>query len=392
MTNRNLEKPFIMTKEEYIVLYEKYVAGEATTEEAAQVLFYKDDFEMFITGGQEATDEEKETGKRILSKINNSAGMQKNDGHVPKIWWYAAAAVLVCAIGAVFFNLLTNKPEKQQTASVVHDILPGRNRAMLKLANGKTISLDDAINGTIAKQEGTTVTKKSNGLLTYMVPTGAGALKNEIPESNTVSTPRGGKYQVVLPDGTQVWLNAASSLKFPTAFTGKNRKVELSGEAYFEVAKNKNMPFIVKFKDDEVEVLGTHFDIKAYNDDEDARAVLVEGSIKFTKNNTSRLLTPGQQVVEDNTTDALKVSDANVEEALAWKNGFFIFHDASIRDIMKNAARWYDIDVDYRAGTDKKRYGGRISEYKNISELLRNLELTETVHFKVEGRKVIVME
>jgi hypothetical protein len=380
-----------MTREEYIALYERYVAGEATPEEVAQLLRYEDDFEMDIARAEEATDEEKETGKRILAKINQSAGMHVNDKRTPRIWWYAAAAVLVCTIGAVFFNRLTNKTKTEQVASVPHDILPGRNKAMLRLANGKVISLDDAVNGTIAKQEQTTVEKKSNGQLTYIAPVTGKTTENVTPEINTVSTPRGGQYQVVLPDGTKVWLNAATSLKFPTAFTSKTRNVELTGEAYFEVAKNKNMPFIVKFNDDEVQVLGTHFDIKAYKDDNESSAVLAEGSIRFTKNNTSRLLIPGQQAVDDNT-DAIKVSDANVEEALAWKNGLFIFHDTSIKDIMKNAARWYDIDVAYEAGTDNTKFGGRISRYKNMSELLKNLELTETVHFKVEGRRVTVMK
>ena len=196
---------------------------------------------------------------------------------------------------------------------------------------------------------------------------------------------------MVLSDGTKVWLNAASSLKFPSSFIGRNRTVELTGEAYFEVAKNKEMPFIVKFNDANIEVLGTHFDIKAYNDEE-TKATLAEGSIRISKNSQQKILVPGQQVVVSKEEGNLEVSQANMDEALAWVNGYFIFHDASIENIMKTVARWYDVDVTYAAVIKNKKFGGRVSKYKNISDLLKNIELTGTIHFKVEGRRVTVIQ
>ena len=252
------------------------------------------------------------------------------------------------------------------------------------------ISLNDAANGTITRQGNITVKKKNDGMLEYVVSQIATGNMQK-PSFNTITTPRGGEYQLVLPDGTKVWLNAASSLKFPSAFTGKSRDVELTGEAYFEVAKNKERPFRVKFNNSEIEVLGTHFDVKAYKDDEEARATLLEGSIKITKNNEQRILLPGQQATESDK-KGLKISAANIEEAVAWKNGFFIFHDLDIQSIMRTAARWYDIDVNYQGNLTNKQFGGRISKYKNISGLLKNLELTGTIHFTIEGRRVTVIE
>ncbi|MDB5010807.1 MAG: anti-FecI sigma factor, FecR, partial [Mucilaginibacter sp.] len=170
------------------------------------------------------------------------------------------------------------------------------------------------------------------------------------------------------------------------------RKIELTGEAYFEVAKNKEKPFKVKFNDQEVEVLGTHFDIKAYSDDPDTKTTLLEGSVKISRNNIKQILAPGQQAVSDASSKGFNIQKANIQEVMAWKNGYFMFNSLSIQSIMKQASRWYDVDVVYQGNMTDKEYGGRISKYKNISELLKNLELTGTIHFKIEGRRVTVMQ
>jgi len=209
---------------------------------------------------------------------------------------------------------------------------------------------------------------------------------------NTISTPVGGQYTVVLPDGSKVWLNAASSLKFPTAFTGTERRVELTGEGYFEVAKNKHMPFKVNFNREEVEVLGTHFNISAYPDEAVTRTTLLEGSVRISKNNIKKILVPGQQAISSMQTGGFNIAEVNTDEAIAWKNGLFLFHNENIRSIMKKIARWYNVDVNYQGSFTNQEYGGRISQSKNLSEILKNLELTGTIHFKIEGRRVTVME
>jgi transmembrane sensor len=380
-----------MTQAEYLSLYEKYIAGEATPDEIKEVLLYRDEFEMYVAVKDDEANEYSETKGRILNKLNKSTG-QPVIVKLQRIkWWSSAAAILIFGTAGLLFlkNNQTVKPLKNtKTTIAVHDVAPGSNKAILTLASGKVISLNDIANGIISKQRDLTVKKQNGGIVEYVA---SAEDKDENPVTNSISTPRGGQYQLVLSDGTKVWLNAASSLKFPSFFAGRNRTVELTGEAYFEVAKNKKMPFIVKFNDANIEVLGTHFDIKAY-DDEDTKATLAEGSIKISKNSQQKILVPGQQVVVSKVADNLEVSPANMDEALAWKNGYFIFHDASIQSIMKTAARWYDVDVAYDADIRNKKFGGRVSKYKNISELLKNMELTGTIHFKIEGRRITVLK
>ncbi len=216
--------------------------------------------------------------------------------------------------------------------------------------------------------------------------------ESEVIGYNTITIPRGGQYQVILPDGTKVWLNSASSLKYPTVLLVNERKVERTGEGYFEVAKNKNMPFKVKFNEEEVEVLGTHFNIMAYTDEGETRATLLEGSVKISKGEFSKVLVPGEQTISQNNQANFTVRPADIESVLAWKNGIFSLQNSGIHQIMRQIARWYDVDVVYQGNLEDKVYGGRVSKSKNISEILRNLELTGTIHFKVEGRRITVME
>lgn len=378
-----------MTREQFLLQYEKYLNGESTPEEQQKLWLYQDDFEFESSETEDNDIQYGEIKNRILKKLNESTG-RKSFVVPAKVWWSAAAAVLIIAsvTGFLFNNRPDIHPVIMGQHQIKHDISPGANKAILTLANGNKISLNDAAAGTILQQGNIAVEKKKDGVLEYVEAQGNA---NSMPVINTVSTPRGGQYQVVLPDGTGVWLNAASSLEFPSFFTGKNRIVKLTGEAYFEVAKNKNMPFKVRFNNTEVEVLGTHFDIKSYNDEE-TKATLLEGSIKITKNNQEKTLLPGQQVTVSGKTGNFEILQANIQETLAWKNGYFMFHNASIQSIMKTAARWYDADINYSGNLNEKQYGGRVSKYNNISELLKNLELTGTIHFKVEGRRVTVIE
>jgi len=317
-----------------------------------------------------------------------------------KRWFYwMAAAVLFLTIGAaVFFTV-----NKKKTDIVVlpveqryhNDVSPGGDKAILELADGSKIVLDNASNGELAKQGTTKVMKLDNGQLAYHIgQSGKGPVSY-----NTISTPRGGRYQVVLPDGSKVWLNALSSLRFPTAFTGNERKVELNGEGYFEIAKN-TLPFKVRLTQGgteiagheplEVEALGTEFDLMGYADEDHQKVTLINGAVKVSLGHEQMVLKPNQQSILDKRSYALNLIDPiDVDEIIAWKNGRFQFNDASIESIMRQAARWYDVDISYDGKVDQQ-FRGTIPRQVNLSTLLKILEATGWVHFRIDGKKVTV--
>lgn len=303
---------------------------------------------------------------------------------------YAAAAIIICMLSVSLYFLFKPQPARQiskteNIKSPANDVAPGGNKAILTLANGTSIILDSAANGTLTTQ-GNSKILKLNGMLSY------NTLKNKSSEVlyNTISTPRGGQYELMLSDGSKVWLNAASSLRFPASFVGKERKVELLGEAYFEVAKNAAMPFKVKVHGMEVEVLGTHFNINSYDNESMIRTTLLEGSVKINKNNSSSLLKPGQQAQMNKAGEIKIINNVDVEEAIAWKEGKFQFDKADIHDIMRQLARWYDVDVEYK-GTVSSHFGGTISRDVNLSQVLNMLHLTGEVNFQIQDKKVVVM-
>lgn len=300
----------------------------------------------------------------------------------------AAAAVLLIAMTAVFFY--RNYKELAGPQVVKNDINPGKNKAVLTLSNGQKISLTDALNGQLAQQAGVTISKTANGQLIYQAaPNSSG--KN-ITEYNTIEAPRGGQWQVILPDGSKVFLNASSSLKYPVSFVAKERKVELKGEAYFEISHNKKSPFRVIAKGQTVEVLGTHFNIMSYDDEKAVKTTLLSGSVKVFSNKSaaeSLILKPGEQS-QVSVGEMKLIRDVDLEDVLAWKNGYFKFNE-NLRSIMTKVARWYDVEVIYETQPDPEfKFKGEISRDKNISELLNMLDYTGNVHFKIEGRRVIV--
>jgi ferric-dicitrate binding protein FerR (iron transport regulator) len=275
---------------------------------------------------------------------------------------------------------------------------------MLTLADGRTITLDDVQNGILTK-EGNTAVSKKDGIVMYHSPAGD-AQPAAIISYNTLTTPRGGQYQLVLPDGSKVWLNAASSIKYPTAFTGNERKVEVTGEGYFEVAKNASMPFHVQVNNMDVEVLGTHFNINGYSDEPSIRTTLLEGSVKVRqwsmvngqlKTENEALLKPGEQAALAGTHSPLTTHHSpltidhspNTEEVMAWKNGLFQFQDASIESIMRQVARWYDVQIEYK-GKINNEFIGKIPRHVPVSSVLNILESTGWVHFTIVGKKIIV--
>jgi transmembrane sensor len=302
-----------------------------------------------------------------------------------------AAAILVFFIAglAVFNNRKAKTDNQIATNNKPAVIVPGSNKAILTVSGGKTIVLDAAANGLVAKTGAGEVLKTQQGQLVYK-DSGAKALA--AVEYNTLTTPRGGEYQLVLPDGTKVWLDAASSITYPVAFTGNSRRVKLTGQGYFEVAKNKEKPFYVDVNQTEIKVLGTHFNISAYDDDGKNTTTLLEGSVQVTKNNKIAMLKPGQQAVIVKGSDNIAVSEADIEDAMAWKNGYFIFNDDDIRGIMRKVSRWYDVDVDFQRDFSDQHFGGTFYRSKSINELLDHFQKIGNMHFKISGRRIIVMD
>lgn len=302
----------------------------------------------------------------------------------------AAAMMVFVGFGAyVFMKQDKNTVAKKNIAKAkpAHDVLPGGNKAVLILANGKTITLDSVKNGLLAKEGSAHIRKTRDGQLVYQTGNDDDGTSADM---NTVSTPRGGQYQLVLNDGSKVWLNSASSLSFPAVFKGKTREVEITGEAYFEVAKNAHMPFRVKVNNTVVEVLGTHFNIMAYNDEAVMKTTLLEGSVKISNNQNTSMLKPGQQA-QLNQNGPIKVIDnPDADDAIAWKEGIFQFRDAGIEAVMRQAARWYDVQVSFAGKLPSKEFTGRISRNVKASELMGMLKYMG-INFKIEDRHITVL-
>jgi transmembrane sensor len=309
---------------------------------------------------------------------------------------YMLATAVVFAAVCLVWLFVIDKNKKQvavtdtATKKATPDIPPGGNKAVLILEDGSTIELDDARNGVIAEQ-GKMVINKKDGELVYNE---AGKqVKNNITSWNTVKTPRGGQYQLSLPDGSKVWLNAASSLKFPVSFSGKNRVVQLEGEAYFDVVHNESMPFEVQlYNGAKVQVLGTRFNIMAYDEEAELKTTLVQGKVKMLSvKKQEALLQPGQQALLNKLQGALQVDkDADIGAAVAWKEGMFKFARTDLRAVMRQLARWYDVQIEYDKNLAEKYFSGEISRRLNAAEVLSVIEFAG-VHFKIEGKKIIVL-
>ncbi len=301
--------------------------------------------------------------------------------------WAAASIILLLAAGAYFWT--ANKTPTDITAKNAV-ISPGKQGAILTLADGSQVVLDSLSNGVIAKQKGVSI-MLTNGQLTY-APTENGS--GEIV-FNTISTPRGRQFQVTLPDGTQVWLNTASSIRYPTAFASTERKVEVTGEAYFEVAKNTAMPFRVTVNNKaEINVLGTHFNVNAYENEKAIATTLLEGSVRVVQYEAASknvILQPGQQALIAAAPGIKVIEKANIDKVIAWKNGLFYFEGTSLAEIMRQLERWYDIEVVYEKVIPDIEFEGEITKDVSLNGLLTMLGKTE-LHFRIEGRKLIVYE
>lgn len=333
---------------------------------------------------------------KTLSKIGNGVNEEmQNVKPLYKIWYkFAAAAILLLSLSAgAWFYFVDN----HKMPEYANDVAPGRNSATLTLADGRRIVLSDAAKGKLAEQSGVNISKDAEGKLVYHVVPKVTRNADQT-YFNTLSTANGEQYQVVLPDSTKVWLNAATAIKFPSSFAGlKTRTIELVGEAYFEVKKDKQHPFIVKAGTQQVKVLGTHFNINSYAEEKITATTLIEGSVQVSSSKPGPtesipngvVLKPGEQALSSNT--ALAVSQANMENALDWHRGDFAFNDDDFRATMRKIARWYDVDVVFEPSAPEVLLpGGWVSRSKHISAVLTIMELTGKVHFKVEGRRITV--
>ncbi len=332
--------------------------------------------------------------KLDIEKAKRRVHQKMNIGPVRPFWqkvvpYMVAACILVIAGTMWFYQHQKEKiPILAKKAPTVEPV-PGGNKAILTLADGRHIVLDSAANGSLGK-EGASSIMKSDSVLTYQV---IDKTLNQQVAYNTIFVPKGGTYQLVLADGTKVWLNAASSLRFPPAFTGKERRLELTGEGYFEVAKNKEMPFHVNAAEADIAVLGTHFNVRSYPDESTIKATLLEGSVQVSNNSSKAVLKPGEQAQiknEGGLQNITMVKNADVEKVVGWRNGLFIFRDDDVKDIMKALESWYDIKVIYKANINR-HLSGTFYRSEPLNNILHYLEGTNEVHFEIKGKDVMVL-
>lgn len=370
-------------------LLEKYKTDDLSEAEKALV-------EKWLLNYQEAGDDLSEEKMESIS-ANLWEQLQIHQPKKTVLWKRLAVAscLLACLGTALFFYVNTKDKGTVHIAGVKEKpIVPGGNKAILTLANGSQISLNDAGDGILAKQSGIRISKTKDGQLVYQISENITPASDAAIEYNSIETPKGGQYQIDLPDGTKVWLNAVSRLTFPLSFSKSNeRRVELKGEAYFEVAKDLQKPFIVQNDKQAVEVLGTHFNVNAYTDEPIIKTTLLEGSVKVRNHGTANgkgwILTPGQQA-QLNSIGSLAVVKVDPQVEVAWKNGQFSFENEPIENIMRQISRWYDVEIVYKDNVAGKTVWGSITRYSSVSKVLSVVERTGKIHFKVEGRRVIV--
>lgn len=379
-----------MDNKEIIKLLERYQLGQCTEKEQTWIeTWYLNQPDETLTNSiEELTNDLDEIEQHLIEYTTQV----KYVSIWPKLV-VAASVLFILSIGG-YFLLQRQTPStalQDQTVSIV----PGGNKAILTLSNGKQVSLTDATLGAISEQGNQTIKKTSDGMITYQSNTLTGQLGKGA--YNTITTPRGGQWSVVLPDGTKVMLDAASTLKYPVAF-GLAREVQVTGQAYFEVAHHADKPFRVITRDQVIEDIGTAFNVNAYNDEPATKTILLEGIVEIFsprtgsatgKKNSGLRLSPGQQAVTQN--HRISVSRVNTEDAIAWKNGYFRFSDENIESIMRKLSRWYDLEVEYRGSSSQIIFNGEIPRSTSLSGVLKVLEAAN-IHFTMEGKKLIFKE
>lgn len=378
---------------DYAALADKWLEGTITGEEIILLEeWYNSGLADPVLIPEAFASSEAEHAKRLLQGIRKKIMLQSAAGqkkvHLMNRSWLRYAAAIVLVVGVAAYLRRDVKVDEKAVAiseKQEQDVNPGGDKAVLTLADGSVILLDTVKNGILAHEGSGRITKKDGQLVYNALNTG-----NKQIGYNTMTTPRGGQYQVILSDGTRVWLNSASSLRFPALFSGKQRAVELTGEAYFEVAANKSMPFKVSVNGMEVRVLGTHFNVMAYPDERAIRTTLLEGSVQMMNGARKAFLKPGQEASLASREAGFEVNEVNAADAIVWKNGLFQFNDKDIYTIMRQLSRWYDIRVVYTGNMTGKNFSGLISKYTPLSKVLKMLELTKELRFKIEDKIITV--
>lgn len=389
-----------MHEKQLTSLIEKYLSGEATEAEKTQVEQWYESMEFSTRKlKQEEFDEIDASEARSLDALTRKLSERHSQATettgrevIPSAgsrrrWLVAAAVVAMIASASLFFLFRSSRDTLPAPASRVSEtnILPGGTKAILTLGNGIKITLDSIHAGLVSTQGKTRVVKLGSGQLAYHT----GGLSSGQPVYNTIATPMGGYYQVVLPDGSHVWLNAASSIRFPTTFPEGAREVQITGEAYFEIAQKRDQPFRVHVNGMTVTVLGTHFDVMAYQDETAIRTTLVEGSVKITKGDRAMTLTPGQQLSLNHTGHMTLTQNAEITKAIAWKNHLFWFDNDDIRTIMRQVARWYNVAVEIE-GDIPGHFTGSLPRNVPVSKVFEVLQKTGSIHYRIESGKIIV--
>jgi len=380
-----------MTNEEFKNLAAKCQDGTAS---AAEREAFNNAYHLLSTRhtdwDKELMGDEESVKSEIYLSLVNKVNSTKRSSRVHSLYRYMAAASILLFLSIGSYFLLSKQPSVQQSAqNKANDLKPGENRATLTLANGQKIVLTKSMSGQLSKQGNMNVQMGAGGTITY-IPVEDSHTTHDAVVYNTLTTKKGEQFPLVLADGTQVTLDAASSITYPVAFNNKERKVTITGQAYFKVVHNAQQPFQVSVRGQTISDIGTEFNINAYDDEGTVKTTLLAGSVKVSKANELVVLSPGQQSqVADNSNKITLIKDADIETAIAWKSGLFQYNNANIQTVMRQLARWYDVDIQYEGAIPQREFSGKMQRNLNASQVLDLLSFTK-IHFRIEGKKIIV--
>lgn len=394
-----------MDKKSILTILDRYLKNQSSAKEREKLdEFFEENAAVNESSNlnQDITKLEDKIFNYIQFGIKEQVKQQKKLHHIPYMQIAASILVIFLFSTTIYFyrSSIGVHPKSSQGNSIssIEDKQPAKNIAILTLGNNSQIVLDEASNGEIAQESGVSILKTDKGELVYKIKNSNKLSSNDLNKFNTISTPMGGKFKVILPDGSLVVLNAASTLKYPVHFDENLRKVSFTGEAYFEIAKKvdqqkKRIPFYVYSNNQIVEVLGTHFNINSYDNDEYSKTTLLEGSVKIINeksSNTAKILMPGQQAVIKRGDVQTKIMIADEAQALAWKDGYFLFKNTNIKDVVNELERWYNVDIQYDNSMEFENITGYISRNVKISSVLKMLQLSGIVNYEINGSKIIL--
>lgn len=377
------------------ILFEKYLVNASTAEEVEALIDSangdnREELEDLLLQEFEKLDLSNETNpalrKEIFDSIRLKISTERGVSKAIRFWTRVLVSAIVLFLLCFSFYLITNKKSVESSVdAVVNEVVPGQDGATLTLANGEKIVLNKEFTGELALESGVTISKTAEGQIVYKIKDDS----KDVVGYNTLSTTRGEQFQIVLPDGSTVYLNSESSLIYPSKFAKtKDREVELLGEGYFEIVKSKDAPFVVNVKGQKIKVLGTAFNIQAYPENKLIKTTLSQGVVEVSNNKEELTLKPGEQAISSN--QNMEKRKVDVEEFMAWKNGEFAFNEDNLEHIMRRVSRWYDVEVVFRGGDPKLRFAGKISRKVPLETLLESLELTGKVSFELKERRLYV--